>query len=148
MATRQKFDPRIVRAHENYVTAINSNDTDKVMANYDKDAQVVQPDGPLVHGHKAIRKWVADYFYGYKTHWVKVSDLIWVAGDYGFDQGHDSAVDRPINRDCKGNICGYGKGIPQVVKGILIYKKQSDGEFKVYRDIWNSNAPMVMVRGK
>ena len=87
-----KFPPAIVRAHKNYVNAINSNDIDRVMANYDKDAVVMQPDGPLVKGHGPLRKWVADYFYGYKTHWVKISKVMWMAGDYGFDQGHDTAA--------------------------------------------------------
>ena len=134
-----KWDPALVRAHKNYVNAINSNNTDRVMANYDKGAVVMQPDGPLVTGNGPIRKWVADYFRDFKTHWVKVSKVMWVAGDYGFDQGHDTAVDKPIKRNKAGTITGYGTPIRQNVKGILIYKRQDDGEFKVYRDIWNSN---------
>lgn len=127
-----RFDPRIVKAHQAYVDAINSNKAARVMACYDKDAQVMQPDGPLVTGHKDIRKWVADYFKEFKTHWIKKSKLIWVAGDYGFDQGVDTATDTPR----KG-----GPTLHYTVKGILIYKVQRNGEFKVYRDIWNFNAP-------
>lgn len=131
-----EFDPRIVRAHKNYVNAINSNKTARVMACYDKDAQVMQPDGPLVEGHANIRAWVKGYFDTTKTHWTKISKLIWVAGDYGFDQGVDKAVDRPRK--------GGGPTLRYTVKGILIYKKQRNGEFKVYRDIWNNNtAPEV-----
>lgn len=134
-----KWDPALVRGHENYVNAINSNDTDRVMAMYDKDAVVMQPDGPLVEGRRQLRKWVAGYFHDFKTHWVKRSQVMWVAGDYGFDQGHDTAVDLPIERDARGKIVGYGKPVKQNVKGILIYKRQKNGEFLVYRDIWNSN---------
>lgn len=144
--THPKWDPALVRAHKAYVDAINSNDTDRVMAVYDKDIQVMQPDGPLVAGNKDIRKWVADYFYGFKTHWVKVSKIMWVAGEYGFDQGVDHSVDIPILRDKKGKITGYGKPIKQHVKGILIYKRQPNGEFFVYRDIWNFNAPPTICR--
>lgn len=128
----KKFDPDVVKAHQAYVDAINSNDTDRVMACYDKDAQVMQPDGPLVEGHENIRRWVADYFAQFTTHWDKKSVLIWVAGDYGFDQGIDSATDTPRNG---GPVQRY------TVKGILIYKRQPSGEFKVYRDIWNFNSP-------
>lgn len=128
---KPKFDPRIVKAHNMYVDAINSNKTDRVMACYDKDAEVMQPDGPLVKGHKALRKWVDDYFKAFKTHWDKESKLIWVAGDYGFDQGVDTAHDKP--RD-------GGPTQIYTVKGILIYKKQKDGRFLVYRDIWNFNS--------
>lgn len=144
MATRSragkakpKFDPRIVKAHKMYVSAINSNDTDRVMKCYDKDAVVMQPDGPEVSGHGHIRKWVDGYFKAYKTHWKKVSKVIWVGGDYGFDQGVDTAKDIPRNG---GPVERY------TVKGILIYKKQENGEFLVYRDIWNNNSPPTLTR--
>jgi ketosteroid isomerase-like protein len=132
-----KFDPAIVKAHKAYVDAINSNDTKRVMACYDRDAVVMPPDRPLVQGHAAIRKWVADYFKAFKTHWDKKSVLIWIAGDYGFDQGIDTASDTP---------CGGGPIQRYTVKGILIYKRQKSGEFKVYRDIWNNNPPPTITR--
>ena len=136
-SSRPRFNPAIVKAHKMYVDAINSNQTDRVMACYDKDAEIMQPDGPLVKGHAAIRKWVADYFKAVETRWNKKSVLIWMAGDYGFDQGIDKAVDKP--RD-GGPVQRY------TVKGILVYKKQPTGEFKVYRDIWNFNTAPVVTR--
>ena len=57
--------------------------------------------------------------------------MIWVAGDYGFDQGVDTAADKP--RD-GGPVQRY------TVKGILIYKRQRNGTYLVYRDIWNNNS--------
>lgn len=130
---KPEFDPDVVKAHKAYVNAINSNKTSRVMACYDKDAAVMQPDGPLVEGRANLRKWVSDYFKEYKTKWKKESVLIWVAGDYGFDQGRDFGVNKPR----KGN----GPVEKFEVKGILIYKRQKNGEFKVYRDIWNANKP-------
>lgn len=136
---KPKWDPKLVRAHQRYVDAINSNSTARVMAVYDKGAVIMQPDGPAVQGMRNIRKWVQSYFTAYHTHWVKKSQVMWVAGDYGFDQGHDTAVDTPRRN-------GPLRGAPKVtwdVKGILIYKRQKNGEFKVYRDIWCSNHPPV-----
>jgi len=135
----KKFPPEIVRAHKMYVSAINSNDTERVMACYDKDAVVMQPDGPLVSGHKALRKWVAGYFAEFHTHWDKVSKVMWIAGDYGFDQGVDSCRDKPRKG---GPVQRY------TVKGILIYKKQPDGRYLVYRDIWNNNSPPTLTRSE
>lgn len=128
----------IVKAHKRYVDAINSNDTDRVMAMYDKGAVVMQPDGPLVQGRRALRKWVSDYFKAYHTHWIKKSKVMWVAGDYGFDQGVDTADDKPR---------GGGPRQRYTVKGILIYKRQPDGAWLVYRDIWNYNSPPAITRG-
>src|SRR5215467_2454753 len=134
-ATRRakpKLDPALLLAHKAYEAAINSNDTDRVMAMYDKDAEILQPDGPLVSGRRNIRKWVAGYFKQYKTHWKKVPLKNFVLGEYGFDEGIDTAVDTPRNG---------GKPIHWNCKGILVYKRQKNGEWLIFRDIWNNNKP-------
>ena len=97
--TKPKLDPGLLRAHKAYESAINSNDTSRVMAMYDQGAMVMQPDGETVSGRRNIRKWVNDYFKAYKTRWKKVVHMNWVCGDFGFDQGHDTAVD--IANFCK-----------------------------------------------
>jgi ketosteroid isomerase-like protein len=129
---KSKLDPDLLRAHKAYEAAINSNSTDRVMAMYDKGAVIMQPDGKMISGRSNIRKWVEDYFKAYTTHWTKVVQLNWVGGDYGFDQGHDTAVDLPR---------AGGKAIHSDCKGILIYKRQKNGEWLVFRDIWNNNKP-------
>jgi ketosteroid isomerase-like protein len=129
-SAKPKLDPGLLRAHMAYEAAINSNSTDRVMAMYDKGAVILQPDGKMVSGRSNIRKWVDDYFKTYETHWTKVVQMNWVGGDYGFDQGHDTAVDVPR---------AGGKPVHSDCKGILIYKRQKNGEWLVFRDIWNSN---------
>jgi len=138
-STKSKLDPGLLEAHYAYEAAINSNNTDLVMAMYDKDAEILQPDGPIVSGHKNIRKWVADYFKAYKTRWKKVPLKNFVFGEYGFDEGIDTAVDIP--RD-------GGKPIHWDCKGILVYKRQADGEWRIFRDIWNNNKPQPPSTGK
>jgi len=138
MATRKvspakpkpKMDPGLLRAHKAYEAAINSNETDRVMAMYDKDAEIFQPRIGIVSGRRSIRKWVNDYFKAYKTKWKKVPLKNFVMGDYGFDEGIDTAVD--ISRK-------DGTVTRSNCKGILIYKRQKSGEWLIFRDIWNSN---------
>ena len=100
------------------------------MAMYDKDAEILQPGGALVTGRRNIRKWVNDYFTECKTHWKKVPLKNFVMGEYGFDEGIDTAVD--ISKK-------DGKITRLNCKGILIYKKQKNGEWLIFRDIWNDN---------
>jgi ketosteroid isomerase-like protein len=128
--SKSKLDPGLLRAHKAYEAAINSNETDRVMAMYDKDAEILQPGGPLVTGRRNIRKWVNDYFTECKTHWKKVPLKNFVMGEYGFDEGIDTAVD--VSRK-------DGKITRSNCKGILIYKKQKNGEWLIFRDIWNDN---------
>ncbi len=125
-----KLDPGLLRAHKAYEAAINSNETDRVMAMYDKDAEIFQPHIGIVSGRRNIRKWVNDYFKACKTHWKKVPIMNFVMGEYGFDEGIDTAVDIP--RD-------GGKPVYSNCKGILIYKKQKNGDWLIFRDIWNDN---------
>src|SRR6201996_5860765 len=82
---KKNLDPGLLEAHFAYEAAINSNNTDLVMAMYDKDAEVLQPDGAIVTGHKNIRKWVDDYFKAFTTVWKKVPTKNFVLGEYGFD---------------------------------------------------------------
>jgi len=130
--TQPQLDPGLLRAHKAYEAAINSNNTDRVMAMYDQDAMILQPDDKMISGRSKVRKWVDDYFKAYQTHWTKVVKMNWVCGDYGFDQGHDTAVDVPR---------AGGKPVHSDCKGILIYKRQKNGEWLIFRDIWNSNVP-------
>ena len=127
---KTKMDRGLLRAHKAYEAAINSNETNRVMAMYDKDAEIFQPGIGIVSGRRPIRKWVNDYFKAYKTHWKKVALKNFVMGDYGFDEGIDTAVD--ISRK-------DGTVTRSNCKGILIYKRQKDGEWLIFRDIWNSN---------
>jgi ketosteroid isomerase-like protein len=62
-----------------------------------------------------------------------------VFGEYGFDEGIDTAVDIP--RD-------GGKPIHWDCKGILVYKRQANGEWRIFRDIWNNNKPQPPSTGK
>ena len=127
---KSKLDPGLLRAHKAYEAAINSNETDRVMAMYDKDAEIFQPGIGIVSGRSNIRKWVNGYFKAYKTHWKKVAIMNFVMGEYGFDEGIDTAVD--ISKK-DGTITRSN------CKGILIYKKQKDGDWLIFRDIWNDN---------
>ncbi|MFO0713312.1 MAG: hypothetical protein U0353_25885 [Sandaracinus sp.] len=133
VSRKPKLDPGLLAAHKAYEEAINTNDVDLVMAMYDPEAAQMPPDAPQTVGWKGLRQAVADYFAAYKTHWKKVVQLNWVSGEWGFDQGHDTAVDIPYDG---------GPTIHYDCKGILIYRRQpKTGEWKVFRDIWNNNTP-------
>lgn len=131
-ARKPKLDPGLLAAHKAYEAAINTNQTDLVMAMYDDGAAQMPPDAPQTVGWKGLREAVDSYFKAYKTHWRKVVQMNWVDGEWGYDQGHDTAVDIP--RD-------GGPAIHYDCKGILIYRRQANGEWKVFRDIWNNNTP-------
>jgi ketosteroid isomerase-like protein len=126
-------DPCLARAHKGYVDAINSNKTARVMAMLDENAIIMAPNMKGVSGTKNLRVWVDGYFKAFKTHWTKTVLEMVDAGAWGYDRSSDTSVDTPI---------GGGKPIKDTGKGILIYRRQPDGEFKVYRDIWCTDLPL------
>src|SRR6185295_1360745 len=73
-------------AHGAYVAAINSNDTDKLMAVVTDDVVYQAPNEPELVGKAAVRKWVADYFGAYRTTWRKTSIGFTVTGDWAFER--------------------------------------------------------------
>ena len=129
--SKSKLDPGLLRAHKAYEAAINSNETDRVMAMYDKDAEILQPDGPLVTGRGNIRKWVNDYFTAMQNSLEESAaeefchGRVWVRRGDRYRRRYFEKGREPITRwDCK---------------GILIYKRQKNGEWLIFRDIWNNN---------
>lgn len=129
-ASKPQLDPELLKAHQAYEAAINSNDVDRVMAMYDKDAAQIPPGAPATQTWEELRQAVVDYFKEYKTTWTKIPLQSWVHGDFGFDFSHDTAVDIPRK-----------KGKPTIFwncQGILIYKRQKNGQWLVFRDIWNN----------
>lgn len=72
--------------HGAYVSAINSNDTDTLMAHLTDDVVYQYPGAPELVGKDAVRKWVADYFGAYTTKWEKTSIGLTVAADWAWER--------------------------------------------------------------
>ncbi|MDT7818027.1 MAG: hypothetical protein QOJ42_7943, partial [Acidobacteriaceae bacterium] len=68
-------------AHGAYVAAINSNDTETLMADLTDDIVYQAPSEPEIVGKDAVRKWVTGYFDAYRTTWEKTSIGFTVIGD-------------------------------------------------------------------
>lgn len=121
-------------AHGGYVAAINSNDTEKLMAMLTDDIVYQSPHEPEVIGKDAVRKWVAAYFGSYSTKWEKTSIGFTVSGDWAFERYTYAVTDT----DRKTGVATTDKG-----KGINIYRKGSDGKWRVAIDGWSSDLPIA-----
>ena len=54
-----------------------------------------------------------------------------VSGDYAFETGTYDMTMKPKT----------GKSMHDVGKYLVVWKKQADGSWKIYRDAWNADAP-------
>ena len=125
-------DPALARAHEDYLVAINANDLEAVLAMLTDDAIYLPPHEPAVAGKEAIRPWLDGYFTAYRTHWEKETLELVAAGDWAMEYASERVRDVPVDG---------GEALEDVAKGIIVYRRQADGTWKVARDIWNSDLP-------
>ena len=126
-------DPALARAHEDYLAAINANDADAVLAMLTDDAVYLPPNAPAVAGKAAIRPWIEGYFTAYRTHWVKETLELVAAGDWAMEYAAERVTDTPVDG---------GAALEDVCKGLIIYRRQADGTWKVAKDVWNSDRPV------
>jgi ketosteroid isomerase-like protein len=121
------------QAHEAYVTAINSNDVDTLLADLTDDVVYLSPHEPALVGKAAVRRWLEAYFGAYTAHWEKTTLEFIVAGDWGIERYSYRSTDTPR---------AGGAPITDAGKGINIYHRDADGRWRVARDAWSTDLPL------
>jgi ketosteroid isomerase-like protein len=132
--TEQDDVRAISKCQEEFLAAHEFHDGARLAEFYTDDALLVPPDEPIVRGKQAIAEW---YKYQLKKDQLienpKVTlEEIEACGNLGFNRGNfilkleSETADKPIIRN---------------LRFITIWRKQPDGSWKFYRDIWNTNAP-------
>jgi ketosteroid isomerase-like protein len=119
-------------AHGAYVAAINSNDTETLMADLTDDIIYQAPNEPEIVGKEAVRKWVAEYFGAYRTQWEKTSIGFTVNGDWAFERYTYKSKD--VEKKTGAVTSDRGKGIN-------IFRRGNDGKWRVAIDGWSSDIP-------
>lgn len=121
-------------AHGAYVDAINSNDTDAIMAVMTDDVVFMAPDTPRMVGKDAVRPWVAGYLEAFTTQWEKTTLEFVVCGEWAFEQYAYAHTD--VSRENGDILVGAGKGL-------IVYHLDDDGVWRVARDAWNDDPALV-----
>ena len=120
-------------AHEAYVTAINSNNVDSLMAVLTDDVVFQAPHEPEMVGKAALRPWAEGYASAYNFRWEKTTLEFIIAGDWAFERYAYKSFDTPK---------AGGATIEDVGKGLNIYHHDADGRWRVARDAWSSDRPI------
>lgn len=120
----------ITNVSEAIVKAWNDDSYEGFMEHLDQDAIVLPQNAPSIVGIDALK---ALYSGSFKTFNFKVNetlDEVTVAGDYGYTVYTWVGSMTPVDGS---------EPIPFNNKAIGIYKRQPDGRWLVYRNIYNSN---------
>jgi uncharacterized protein (TIGR02246 family) len=112
-----------------FAGAFNSGDGAKVAAHYAEDAAVFPPDSPRVDGRAKIQEfWQGAIKAGLKDLTLKAVE-VHGTGDLAHEVGEVS-YSAPDNSGQRKTATG---------KYIVVWKKDPDGTWRLYRDIWNGN---------
>ena len=114
------------------VAAFNSNDAVAAASTFAEDVIMMFPNHSIVEGRKTIQALLENRL---KNNWVKIVNTTLeteVAGDWAYIRGNFTHAETPKSG---------GKTIEAPGKYLRILKRQSDGSWKIYRSINNSNDP-------
>jgi uncharacterized protein (TIGR02246 family) len=117
----------ITTANEHWMAAFDKGDAAGVAANYTEDTQVMPPNSEIVSGRAAVQV----VFQGLIDAGIKVKlEIVEVEGhgDIAFEVG-------------MADVIGPDGQTLDKSKYIVIWKMVGS-EWKMYRDIWNSNTPL------
>lgn len=104
---------------------------DSIVSFWTDDAVVYPPGQPAVRGKKAIRKYVAGALQieGFEISWETLDATLGPSGEMGY-LTHRNEVTAP---DSAGNL------VTTPGKGVTIWRRTSDGQWKCVVDIWNAS---------
>jgi uncharacterized protein (TIGR02246 family) len=122
----------IVRVTAELLGAVNASDVDRCLAVWSVDGVMMPPHHPSVHGHKALAEYFHRLFSRSRFRFQFTSPDIQITGDTALEIVTYTAVISPI---------GGASSIEDAGKGLHVYRRQSNGTWKLALDIWNSDAP-------
>jgi uncharacterized protein (TIGR02246 family) len=121
----------LIRLQKQVDSAIVAGETERYLTLLSDDAVLMPPNGAPVIGKDAIRLWNQAMFKQFRIQsYSSADDEVVVAGDWAFRR---ASVDWTV-----ASTAG-GEPVRDSAKYIIIYRRETDGSWRVARDIWNSN---------
>jgi ketosteroid isomerase-like protein len=122
------------QAHDAYVTAINSNNLETLLAVLTEDVVFLSAHEPAMVGKAAVRPWLEGYLEAFTTHWDKPVQEFVVTGDWAFERYTYKSADTPL---------AGGAVVEDTGWGLVIYHRDADGTWRVARDAWGPDHQAV-----
>lgn len=123
----------LLAADAAWLKAYQARDAASAANFYDNDGAMLAPNRPLLRGKEALTKFIAESFamQDYDIFWHPRNAAVAKSGELGFTTGsYEMSFRQP-----RGKL-RFDKG-----KYVMVWRKQSDGRWKVLFDISNSDLP-------
>ena len=122
--------PGIDRLRDVHVAAVNDGDADRWAACFTGDAVQMPPHFAANAGKAAIQGWSKGFLSMFACRFSLSVEEVQAAGEWAFERGRYEITLTPR---------AGGESMDDHGKYITIYRRQSDGSWKIARDIWNSS---------
>lgn len=132
--TRAADEATIREAEIAWSNAAAAKDVNATVAYYADDGSAFPPNGPILTGKEAITKMWEGIFQapGSSVSWQPVKVEVARSGDLGYTHGtYQMTMNDPA-----------GNPVADRGKYVTVWKKQTDGSWKVMADIFNSDLPL------
>ena len=130
-AVQQAID----QINADFAVAMKAGDAAKVASHYDAEGMVMPPNMPAATGSAEIQKTLGDFLGAVTIQDFKLTTTnLLVKDDIAIETGTSVMTMQP-----------KAAGAPAITengKFVVVWKKQADGSWKLYRDIYNSSDPM------
>ena len=123
----------IDKLRSDYQSAFNSNDASAAAAHFTESAVSMPPNEEALSGRQAITDHMVAMFEGMSAELTISSEEVEVAGDWAFDRGSFTMKMTPK---------GDGEPVEDKGKYLVISQKETDGSWKIAREVWNSDNPL------
>lgn len=115
------------------IAALEKGDSTAAAAFYDDSAMVMPAGQDAAAGHAGILRMFGSLTaFTFTNMKLEVRDVA-ASGDLAVETGHFEWTLTPRTAG--------GKPMPDKGKYVVVWKKQADGSYKLFRDIWNNDAP-------
>ena len=126
----------IAKARQQILATLEGDDVEEILAGLTSDHITFAPNETALDDIAKLRSWHQSRIDGFTAQLAVSSDELQVSGDWAFECWSGKFTVTP--RD-------GGSPIEDVLKGIWIWQRQPDGEWKIARSIWNSDLPIPTV---
>ena len=135
---------KIVELRSAWAKAFNAGDVAALGALYTDDAVAMAENQPAAVGKDAVLKLWTDVHAQFKGDMTLAGDETKVIGDWAFDRGQFTMTLTPKTPpDPKTLAPGTTGQTMEMGKYIVILQKQTDGSWKIAREIGNANGPIM-----
>lgn len=128
---------QIDRLRDRHVAAVNAGEVEAWLACFTDDGIQLPPHFGANIGKMAVRGWSQGFLDLFACRFSLSVDEVRTTADWAFERGRYTMHASPKNG---------GEPLDDSGKYITIYERQSDGSWKIARDIWNSDLPLPGAR--